>query len=88
MHDSVGGQPTLGFDVSFTKIATGCKYKNVFGPVANKNEIIKLLEYINREDGSNFLEIQVSPGSRTNLGRPSSSPSENKKLFIDKLNDN
>ncbi len=86
VHDSVGGQPTLGFDVDFCKIADACNYKNVFGPLKTETEISNALIELSSLNGPNFIDIRVKPGARADLGRPKSSPIENKKLFIEKLN--
>ena len=34
------------------------------------------------KDGPGLLEIRVRPGARSNLGRPTSSPLENKEQFM------
>ena len=86
VHDSVGGQPTLGFDVDFCKMADACNYKNIFGPLKTETEISNALIELSSLNGPNFIDIHVKPGARADLGRPKSSPIENKKLFIEKLN--
>jgi len=86
VHDSVGGQPTLGYEVNFTKIAKACNYKNSYGPLIKKNDVIRAIDKALKNNGPNFIEINVKAGSRPDLGRPKSSPIDNKKFFIDKLN--
>lgn len=81
VHDSVGGQPTLGFNISFTKIAQACNYKNIIGPIYNFNDLQNGLKEMIESKGPSFMEIRVLPGSRKNLGRPIESPKENKLLF-------
>lgn len=81
-HESVGGQPTIGYEIDFPKIALSCGYNKAIS-VSSKNnlevEIDKVLRYV----GPVFLEIKVNKSSRDNLGRPSSTPIENKKALID-----
>ena len=83
-HDSVGGQPTVGKDISFTSVAAGLKYHNIF-KVSNKEEIELLSNKISFSDGPTLIEVIIKKGARTNLGRPKSSPEENKKLFMNNL---
>ena len=85
VHDSVGGQPTLGFKISFTKIAYACGYKKVIGPILTAEEIKKGLEVMFCSDGPSFMEIQIKPGARQNLGRPRETPAQNKRLFQELL---
>ncbi len=80
-HGSVGGQPTVGFSVSFKGIALACGYqraKSVNSLESLKNE----LDLVNNVKGPIFLEVKVSPKVRKVLGRPTSAPSENKKNIM------
>lgn len=83
-HDSVGGQPTVGKNISLTSIAKACNYKKAF-KVKSKSEIESISEEISFKDGPIFLEVIIKKGSRSDLGRPKSSPEENKKLFMKNL---
>lgn len=81
-HESVGGQPTAANAVDLTAMATACgyKYAHCVTDFASLDKVLK--EYVELK-GLRFLEIKSAIGSRTNLGRPSISPSYNKKLFTD-----
>lgn len=81
-HESVGGQPTAANAVDLTAMATACgyKYAHCVADFASLDKVLK--EYVELK-GLRFLEIKSAIGSRTNLGRPSISPSYNKKLFTD-----
>lgn len=81
-HESVGGQTTAANAVDLTAMATACGYKYAHC-VADFASLDKILEKYAELKGLRFLEIKAAIGSRTNLGRPSISPSYNKKLFID-----
>lgn len=81
-HDSVGGQPTVAFDVSLTGVAKACGYDTVEGPLESEAEIRDALERVVHQNGRRFVEIRVRPGSRADLGRPKESPKENKSHFI------
>lgn len=84
-HDSVGGQPTVGNKIDFCKIAQACGYKNTYK--ANGLEDIKhcVSKLLTAEDGPNFLEIGIRKGNRNDLGRPTSSPKQNKVSFMKNL---
>jgi len=85
-HDSVGGQPTVGFDIDFCGIAKSCGYiyTNV---VQTKDEISNELNVIKKIQGPSLLEIKVNKGARKDLGRPTLSPIQNKNTFIQFLNE-
>ena len=81
-HDSVGGQETAGFKINIAEIAKNCGYGAVF-EAKNKNEVTQCLESIKSIQCPILLEIKVNKGSRQNLGRPTTTPIENKKSFMD-----
>ncbi|MCB9211138.1 MAG: phosphonopyruvate decarboxylase [Ignavibacteriales bacterium] len=83
-HDSVGGQPTLGFNIDLVSIAKACGYKNVFS-TEKKNEISEILAKIKSLAGPNFFEIKVNKGARKDLGRPTLTPKETKNNFMNFL---
>ncbi|MDR2772711.1 MAG: phosphonopyruvate decarboxylase, partial [Elusimicrobiota bacterium] len=82
-HDSVGGQPTIAPSVNFGTLAKAVGYKEVYRAVSIndlRNICLKTKERI--EGGSIFIEVLVRKGARKNLGRPQSSPVDNKKAFM------
>jgi len=80
-HDSVGGQPTAGLKIDIPSIAKACGYKTVL--CAEKGlELEDKLNLLKSSDGPALLEIKVNKGARKDLGRPTSSPLENKKEFM------
>jgi phosphonopyruvate decarboxylase len=83
-HDSVGGQPTAGFAVDFCTIADGCGYSIV--TTTDSPAMLKsILKGIRDSEGPIFLEVQVNKGARDNLGRPTTTPTENKNDFMSAL---
>jgi len=80
-HDSVGGQPTAGFHACFCTIARGCGYDYV-AMVDTEEDLSKELQTIRHKPGPLLLEIRVRKGARHNLGRPTTSPKENKEAFM------
>lgn len=83
-HDSVGGQPTVGFDINFIKIFKGLNYKNSF-KITNSKEFLSIFNEFKNSEGPSVLEILVNKGARKDLGRPTISPSENKIDFMNFL---
>jgi phosphonopyruvate decarboxylase len=77
----VGGQPTAGFFVDFLAIAKGCGYKTVLR-VEKHKELKNKISILKKSKGPALLEIRVAKGARHNLGRPSLSPFENRRLFM------
>ena len=88
-HDSVGGQPTVGLQIDIPAIARACGYEKVYS-VKTKKELDDVLSEIKHafEDGKDaltFVEVKVSKGARKDLGRPKSTPQENKKALMEFL---
>lgn len=81
-HDSVGGQLTAGLQIDIPLIAKACGYNSIFR-AETKEEIIKKINLLKIIKGPSLLEIKVKKGARQNLGRPTISPKENKKAFMD-----
>jgi phosphonopyruvate decarboxylase len=83
-HDSVGGQPTIGFDIDFGQIAKGFGYKESF--FADSLESLEVvLPKLLATEGPSILEIRVKKGARNDLGRPTTTPVENKKNLMNFL---
>jgi len=76
-HDSVGGQPTCGFKVDFGKIAKACGYHKTW-LATTEEELIKAVEEFITTKELGLLEVRVKKGARKDLGRPQTSPTENK----------
>lgn len=85
-HDSVGGQETVGFDISFNDLALSQGYNVIKCKDFNSNsEISNSLKLLEKTDGPVFLELRCSKGARKNLGRPKTKPFENKRFFQEHL---
>lgn len=84
-HDSVGGQPTVAGNIDIEQIALGCGYSayKCYETRDALNEFWKDIESQLREtDGPMLLEVKINKGARTDLGRPTSTPIENKLAFM------
>lgn len=83
-HDSVGGQPTSGFRVDFGTMAKACGYEVAL--IAESAEQIRDgIEALKQAQGPALLEIRVRKGARKDLGRPTTTPVENKKALMELL---
>ena len=80
-HESVGGQPTLGYAIDIPEIAKACGYKNIMS-VASTEDISKSLSSALSSFGPTLIEIKVGINSREDLGRPKTTPIENKEAFM------
>jgi len=77
VHGSVGGQPTVGFNIDMPQIATACGYVTA-RRVNTKEDLQKAIISSRLADGVTFIEVRVRPGNRADIGRPTSTPSQNK----------
>ena len=80
-HDSVGGQPTVGDKIDIVSIALSCRYKFADRAVT-KSDLVEKLSLLKSADGPALLEVRINKGYRKNLGRPTTSPKENKEIFM------
>lgn len=85
-HDSVGGQPTAGFEVDFPAVAKACGYKEAWRAETSW-EIREKIKLLKESEGPALLEIRVNKGARKDLGRPTTTPIENKETFMRNLRD-
>ena len=88
-HDSVGGQPTVGLSIDLPAIAKAVGHKHIY-TVSTKIELQETLSTLNSqlssEGGPIFLEVKVKKGNRKDLGRPTTTPIQNKEALMDFLN--
>lgn len=80
-HDSVGGQPTVGHQVDIPSVAKSFGYKTVL-TVDNESDLVQRLQSLTREEAPLLLEIKVKKGARADLGRPTTTPIENKEALM------
>lgn len=85
-HDSVGGQPTVGHAIDLTGIAKAVGYERTMCVDSNET-LIAALKLIKETDGPILLEIKVKKGNRKDLGRPTTTPIQNKEALMKFLNE-
>ena len=83
-HESVGGNPTVAGHIDFIELAHSIGYAHAFS-VDEASELEQILEKINTLNGPIMIEIKCAIGSRSDLGRPTSTPKENRDLFMSYL---
>jgi len=85
-HDSVGGQPTISSKIDIQGLATSMGYQCV-AQAKTVDQIMNELMIIKKCSGPALLEIQIKKGFRSDLGRPTLTPQENKYEFMRFIND-
>ena len=80
-HDSVGGQPTVGLKIDLPAVAKAVGYKTIYS-VDSKAELESILAKVNSFESPALLEIKVKKGNRKDLGRPTTTPIQNKEALM------
>jgi len=83
-HDSVGGQPTVGLKIDLPAVAKAVGYKATYS-VDSMAELESVLAKVNSFESPALLEIKVKKGNRKDLGRPTTTPIQNKEALMDFL---
>ena len=82
-HESVGGQPTDAFRVNIPAVLTACGFGAVY--TAKTAEEIAVGMAALRDTPKSALMILTRTGSRGDLGRPTTTPVENKTALMAEL---
>jgi phosphonopyruvate decarboxylase len=80
-HESVGGQPTVAGQIDIGQLALASGYK-AYWCATNETSLQALWPQIIAREGPVMLEVKIAVGSRDDLGRPSSTPLQNKQAFM------
>jgi phosphonopyruvate decarboxylase len=80
-HDSVGGQPTVGLQINLPAVADAVGYHASYS-VTTKEELTAILPIVKAENGPVLLQVCVKKGNRKDLGRPTTTPIENKEALM------
>ncbi|MEO9482430.1 MAG: phosphonopyruvate decarboxylase [Ekhidna sp.] len=83
-HESVGGQATVGFAIDFQKIAEASGYNQTW-LVTDMEELPSVWDKFQSTDGPVMLEVRTTESSRADLGRPTTTPVQNKEAFMKNL---
>lgn len=82
-HESVGGQPTCSSSLNIPEILKGLGFKDVV--VAEDQSQIKAGIAKLRKSSGCALVLHTKQGARDDLGRPTTTPQENKIALMEKL---
>lgn len=80
-HESVGGQPTVAGEMDFQAISAASGYVGYFR-AETLDQLKAAWDTIQNAAGPILLEVRIGIGSRDDLGRPTSTPEQNKLAFI------
>ncbi len=83
-HESVGGMPTVAGRVDLCAIARACGYPSV-ASADSRSELDEALEAAKAANQLAFIEVKCALGARADLGRPTTTPQENKAAFMANL---
>lgn len=61
-HESVGGQPSCGYKIDFTKIAEACGYATVKHPVTTNEELIQAVNILKDCGCASFIDCRIHKG--------------------------
>lgn len=85
-HETVGGMPTVAFNIDFVSIAKACGYPYAVN-IETYDMLDKELELAKDRNELSFIEVKCSVGARDDLGRPTTTVLENKINFMSYLNE-
>ena len=85
-HDSVGGQPTVGQRIAIDSIAKAVGYSLAVS-VDTRDALLFALDHVNNTeiDGVALINVNVRKGNRKDLGRPTTTPQQNKNALMKEL---
>ena len=84
VHESVGGQKTIGLEVNFKKIAASFGFKFVRS-CKTTTQLLKTLYEIKKKNDSCFIEIKTDEESFSKLPRPKKLLKAHKKKILNFL---
>ena len=80
-HETVGGMPTVAGKIDLNAVARACGYKSVCS-VNTYDDLENELEKAAAANVLSLIEVKCGLGARTNLGRPTTTPVDNKDSFM------
>lgn len=83
-HESVGGQKTISRSINFELLSQAFGYSNYF-KASNRHELEKIMNDQRNSQDLNMLHVMINASARSDLGRPTSSPIQNKDMFMELL---
>jgi phosphonopyruvate decarboxylase len=84
VHDSVGAQPTVARDIDIPGVARAFGYRQTMS-VATRSELEDAIENVTDTSCPTLIEVMVTPGARSDLGRPTVPATNRKRTFMEHL---
>lgn len=85
VHASVGGQPTVGFDINLPLIAEACGYSYAVRATTEGELMAAIGAAKGGLTGPKLIEVITRPENRADIGRPTSTPADNKRALMNFL---
>lgn len=85
-HETVGGMYTVAKSMDLVSVSRACGYEEAVC-VSSLEDLDDALKNARKNDKLTFIEVKCQIGSRKDLGRPTISALDNKKNFMNTLND-
>jgi len=79
-HETVGGMPVCDRKMNMPEIAKAAGYRHVLS-AEDEEELKEVLSHL-PEDGPVMIEIKCANGARADLGRPTTTPAQNRDQFM------
>lgn len=83
-HESVGGMPTVAGTMNIPQVALGCGYESAVS-VQAMEELREKLRQAKDAPVLSLIEVKCAVGARGDLGRPKTTPKENRDSFMEYL---
>jgi phosphonopyruvate decarboxylase len=80
-HETVGGMPTVADETDLAAVARACGYPGAVC-VSTPEELDRALAEAKTAGELRFIEVKCAIGARADLGRPTTTPRENKEAFM------
>ena len=80
-HDSVGGQPTVGLKIDLPRVARAVGYNHTYS-VSTIEDLTDVLNEVKKNNDLSLIEVKVKKGNRKDLGRPTTTPIQNKDALM------
>lgn len=66
-HESVGGQPSVGWEIDLTSVAEACGYETMGRPVSDAEEIASAVSELFGRGKTAFLDVRIHSGMRPGI---------------------
>ena len=82
MHESVGGQSTVGHKVSLTSVARDVGYNTIPAYVEDLGGLVDAVRSLISSNRCSFLEMRIKKGMRKEMPILKMSPTDSKQKFM------